>query len=375
MRPHGPPQWPPFDDAVMEAVRQTLADGSWGKYRGPHCPRLEGRLAEEYGGREILLCGSGTAAVELALRGLKIGSGDEVVLAAYDFKANFQNVLIVGATPVLVDVSAENWNLDVASLDAAITAATKALIASHLHGGVVPMPAVMDLAQRRGIAVIEDACQAHGARVAGRPAGAWGDVGVLSFGGSKLITAGRGGAVITPHEDIAQRIRLYTQRGNEAYPLSELQAAVLLPQWEQLKQRHQQRRFAVAELAARLAPDCGIALFRNAELGSGEETQPAYYKVGLQYHPERYEGMSRDRFADAMRAEGIAVDAGFRGLHLTHSRRRFRSVGALPVAGDADRRVLTWHHPALLEGTSAVEEFLAALDKLRRFARILTDRE
>src|SRR5262249_38185003 len=149
---------------------------------------------------------------------------------AYDYPGNFLSVHNVGAQPVLVDVASQNWNLDLQSLEAAIGPSTKVILASHLHGGVVAMAEVMEIARRRGLAVIEDAAQMPGAMVQGRKAGTWGDVGILSFGGSKLLTAGRGGAILTPHAQMQQRAKLVQHRGNWVCPMSELQAAVLLPQ-------------------------------------------------------------------------------------------------------------------------------------------------
>src|SRR5437868_15433078 len=139
VRPGGPPDWPPADDAVREALLAAWRDGSWGKYHGGHVRRLEERLAVAYGVGFALTCGSGTFAVELALRALKVGPGDEVVLAAYDYPGNFLAVHAVGATPVLVDVEAENWNLSAGRLAEGLSPATRAVIASHLHGGLVPM--------------------------------------------------------------------------------------------------------------------------------------------------------------------------------------------------------------------------------------------
>ena len=89
VRPEGPPDWPPRDPEIAEALARCAADGSWGKYRGPHCERLAGMLAEYHGCSEVILCSSGTVAIELALRGLMVGPGDEVILSAYDFKGNF----------------------------------------------------------------------------------------------------------------------------------------------------------------------------------------------------------------------------------------------------------------------------------------------
>src|SRR5947207_4510999 len=137
---------------------------------------------------------------------------------------------VLGGPPVLVDVHPDNWNLDPARLEAACGPATRAVIVSHLHGGLVPMREVMAFAAARQITVIEDAAQCPGAMVQGRRAGTWGDAGVLSFGGSKLLTAGRGGAILTAKHTIAQRARIWQMRGNLVAPLSELQAAVLRPQ-------------------------------------------------------------------------------------------------------------------------------------------------
>jgi dTDP-4-amino-4,6-dideoxygalactose transaminase len=321
-----------------------------------------------YGGASVILCSSGTAAVELALRGLKVDGG-EVVIAAYDFKSNFTNVLTVGATPVLVDLRPDNWQIDAERIADAIGPRTVAILVAHLHGGLVDMPRVRAIADERGLPVIEDACQAHGATVCGRPAGTWGDIGVFSFGGSKLLTCGRGGALITGRDDVVQRLRLYTQRGNEAYPLSEMQAAVLLPQWEQLAEHTRRRAENVALLAELLGDAHGLRMLRSV-LG---ESQPAYYKTGLQYDSAAFDGLPRDRFCEALRAEGIAVDVGFRGLHLIHARSRFRAAGGLPQATEADARCVTLHHPVLLGDRGDMEQIAAAVDKIRRHATMVRD--
>lgn len=356
----------------MRAVLQQLADdGSWGRYHGPHCDALRERLRELHGCGQAILCSSGTAAIELALRGLQVADGDEVILAAYDYKANFVDVLTLGATPVLVDINPDDLQLDVGQVSAAITDRTRAVIASHLHGGIVDMPRLRQLADERGFAIVEDACQAHGATVAGRPAGMWGDVGVFSFGGSKLVTAGRGGAVLTNRDDVAQRIRLYAHRGNDAYPLSEMQAAVVLPQYDRLAERHARRAGNVARLLSMLAGVEGLSAYGIA----GDESDRAYYKLALRFDPESFAGLSRDRFAEAVRAEGIALDPGFRSLHLTHGRRRFRAVGDLPHATAADEHTLVLHHPVLLDDEQELQQIVAAVDKIRRHATMVGNME
>jgi len=364
VRPEGPPEWPFDDPAVAEALQRALADRTWGKYHGPHCEQLAAALAEYHTCQHVQLCASGTVAVELALRGLKIGDLDEVILAAYDFKGNYQDVLAVGAKPVLVDIATDNWNFDPERIESALSAATKAIIVSHLHGGVVPMPRLMDVARANDVAVIEDACQMPGANVFGRKAGMWGDVGVLSFGGSKLLTAGRGGAILTNNEQIVQRARLYSQRGNEAYPLSELQAAVLIPQLEQLDKLNQRRAENVARLLGLLSSEKGLQPFKNKP----SDSQPGYYKLGFQYDPAHFHGLSRDDFSAAMRAEGIAFDAGFRALDRIHSARRYRKTDSLSNAHAADERSLILHHPVLLGEANDVKQIVEALDKTHQYA-------
>jgi perosamine synthetase len=365
VRPEGPPAWPVRDSSVLEILKSSWDSGSWGHYHGGHIRRLSERVSQMLGVEDVIPCASGTVAIELALRGLKIGPGDEVILSAYDFKGNFQNILTVGAVPVLVDVNERDFQFCTADLVASVTPRTKAILVSHLHGGMVDMPTVMEFAQERGLPVIEDSCQMPGAIIGGRPAGTLGDVGVWSFGGSKLLTAGRGGLLYTNQAEIAQRIHLYSHRGNEAYPLSELQAAVLEPQLEVLAQRNLIRADNVRRLRELLLTISGLHPFTE----SLTESQPGYYKLGLQFEPAQWGGLTRDRFAQAMRAEGIALDAGFRGLHRIHSARRFRTASRLQEADRADEQVLTLHHPILLaETTDDLQQIVVAARKIQAHA-------
>src|SRR5262245_19119132 len=163
-RPQGPPAWPAAD-ADVRAALAALADGDWGHYHGRHIPALEAALAAYHQLPLALTCSSGTLAVEAALRSLQVGPGDEVILAAYEYEANFLTVHPMGATPVLIDVHPGNWNLDTDQLERAIGPKTVAIMATHLHGGMVPMKRVMEIARARALAVVEDAPQAPGAIV------------------------------------------------------------------------------------------------------------------------------------------------------------------------------------------------------------------
>jgi dTDP-4-amino-4,6-dideoxygalactose transaminase len=366
--PAGPPAWPFPDEAVSLVLQQAQQSGLWGQYHGPWTEELRQQLADFHQTEEVLLCSSGTVAIELALRGLNIGPGDEVILAAYDFEGNFKNILAVGATALLVDVDRSNGNLDLQLLEQAITPATRCILVSHLHGGLVSMQAVTTLAQQHGISVIEDACQVPGAIVEGQIAGSWGDVGTLSFGGSKLLTAGRGGAVLTSSPQIAQRIRLYSFRGNDAYPLSELQAGLLIPQLNRLPVQNQLRLDNVRQLKQTLGINSGLSFFENQRLSPETESIPGYYKLGLWYHTEQFQGLSRELFCLAMQAEGVALYPGFKALHTIHSRRRYRQSNELSVATECGQQLVVLHHPVLLSNAATITQIARAVQRIQTHA-------
>jgi perosamine synthetase len=362
--PAGPPSWPPDDARIAAALERTFRDGSWGKYHGPNISALEAALRNLIGVEHVLPCCSGTAAVEIGLRGLGIGPGDEVLLGGYDFPGNFRAIEAVGALPVLVDLDPGTRTIDADAAADAWTPATRALIASHLHGGVADMPRLVRLARERGGTVLEDVCQMPGAVVAGRQAGAWGDVACLSFGGSKLLTAGRGGAVVTPRGDIAQRAKIACQRGNHAWPLSELQAAVLVPQLESLPARHAARLAAAGRLLDRLNVVPGLV---PVDLRL-PDTEPAYYKLGFLFDADALGGFTRAEFVAAVRAEGIAVEAGFRGF-LSRSTRRCRRPERLPVAEAAATATVLLHHPVLLEPPEVILRVAHTIARLAELFR------
>jgi perosamine synthetase len=354
--------WPISDPAIQQVLEQMFLDGSWGRYHGPHCKRLSHALQEYHQVPHVVLCSSGTSAVELALRALNLAPGDEVILCAYDFKANFMNVLTVGAVPVLVDVIPGRPVMDPEQLQSALTARTRAILCSHLHGNFAPLKSILKFAETHGLVVIEDACQATGAKMNGIRAGALGHIGVLSFGGSKLLTAGRGGAVLTRDPVLLQRIRLYQQRGNEAYPLSEMQAAVLLPQLQQLDARNHLRSQRARRLVQQLNGDC--TLKPVVHLSSCESTDlSAYYKFAL-----RWTGCTDRKItteaSERCRNKGIALDPALPALHETHSRRRFRAVGTLAGATQLHHSLMTLHHPVLLSESVVIDRLAMTLGEM-----------
>lgn len=363
VRPDGPPAWPLSDADVHAAVVAAVAVGDWGKYHGEHVAALEAELAACHHVPHALTCASGTLAVEAALRTLHVGPGDEVIQAAYDYESNFLSVHALGAKPVLIDVHPRNWQLNPANIETAITPRTKAIICSHLHGGLVPMREVMELARKHNVGVVEDAAQAPGATVQGKPAGTWGDVGTLSFGGSKLLTAGRGGALLLSDPRLHQRAKLWLHRGVQQWaPLSELQAIALRPQLQKLPAMTALRAERVGELLSALSVVRGLTCIAEP---TSDPNRAAYYKLGFRYDPAAF-GLSRELFVRALRAEGIAFDAGFNALHVGRSPSRLRAVGDLPQAAVAHEQCVILHHPVLGLSHADIQQVADAVTKLYR---------
>lgn len=367
LRPQGPPAWPPADPEILEVLQQAYHDGWWGKYQAGLCERLETVLREYHAVEHVLLCGSGNYAVELSLRALGIGPDDEVILSDHDYPGNFLSIHAVGATPVLVDIEPRSWQLSLDAVRGAIGPKTKAILVSHLHGGRVAMAKLMNLARERNLVVVEDAAQATGALIDGRRAGTWGDAGVLSFGGSKLLSAGRGGALLTNRADVAQRARNHLLRaGNIVCPMTELQAALVVPQLQKLDERNASRWSHVKLLSEALADVPGVRLF----VQSNEVDRPAFYKLGIQLDEDAF-GLARDRLLAALRAEGFAVDAGFDLAHRTRSPKRFRQGSAFAEAERAGRGCVQLHHPILLEPSVWERGFAQAWRSIHQHRELL----
>jgi len=358
VRPGGPFPRQPNRPSIQSALEKAYRDGDWRRYDGRQTELLREALAAYHGVLHVELCCSGTAALEIALKGLNVRPGDEVVVSGYDFKGVVASVLAVGAIPVVVDIDVGTLAPSRVILEEAATSKTKAAVVSHLHGQAALIDPIMDWARERGVAVLEDACQSPGAMIAGKRAGTWGDVGVLSFGGSKLLTAGRGGALLTSDARVAQRIRLHCERGNHAFPMSELQAAVLTPQIGDLDAENEGRASAVHWIQKHLSTTSEFTIRTRTDV------KAAYYKLGLLVAPGTWSNLPRDVLAVALRAEGVAIDEGFQAVPDLFARSRFRAASTLPASEYCGRRMLVLHHPVLLAGPEEWELVLRAIEKV-----------
>lgn len=259
-------QYAPLRQAILEAITRVCDSQRF--IGGPEVEGLERELCESLGVPHAIGLSSGTDAVLAALMALDIGPGDEVITPTYSFFATAGCVVRVGATPVLVDIDAGTFNLDVAATLAAITPRTKAIIPVHLFGQSAELAPIVDAAQRRGIAVIEDAAQAIGASYQGRPVGTWGAIGCFSFFPSKNLGAfGDAGFVTTTDAALAKKLRLIRTHGMEPkyyhhlvganFRIDAIQAAVLRVKLPHLQTWSDGRRANAARYRA-LFGDAGL---------------------------------------------------------------------------------------------------------------------
>jgi len=295
---------------------------------GPEVEAFERELAGYCQARESVGVASGTAALALALIGAGIGRGDEVVVPGQTFIASALSVLHTGATPVFCDVQRDTGLIDPDGIDAVVGPRTAAIIAVHLYGQACDMPRICAVARRRGLFVLEDAAQAHGATCEGRRVGSLGDAAAFSFYPSKNLGAlGDGGAVCTSDPELAGRVRELRDLGQQGKGehvvvgfnerLDALQAALLRVKLAHLDHWNAARRSHAERLRAGL-PD-GLVL-----LGERPQT-PCIYHLFPVRHP------ARDRLAALLRSEGIQV-----GLHYTRAAHRHPALEGLPASARPD---------------------------------------
>ena len=237
-------------DYVADAVANA-----WYANANIYHDRFEKAFAEYLGVRSAIALPSCTSAIHLSLLALGVGQGDEVVVPDITWIASAAPVTYVGAIPVFADIDAETWCLSAKSLEQCITSRTKAVIPVDLYGNMPWMDAIRDVAKRTGIAIIEDAAEAIGSELGGKKAGSFGDTGVFSFHGSKTLTTGEGGMLVTDRDDIRQRVLFLRDHGRKPgdtaffntevahkYKMSSMQAALGLAQLERIDELLERKR-------------------------------------------------------------------------------------------------------------------------------------
>jgi perosamine synthetase len=328
-------------------------DSTWISSCGSYVDRFEVEFARFCGVRHAIACTNGTAAVHLALLALGLQPGDEVIVPTLTFVASANPVRYCGARVVLVDSESVTWNMDAQQIEAAITPRTRGIIAVHLYGHPMDMDAVLEIAERRGLWVLEDAAEAHGAAYRGRRVGSIGQVATFSFYGNKILTSGEGGMVVTDDSELAARVRQLKGQGQDPqrrywfpvlgynYRMTNVAAAIGLAQLERADW-HLGRRREIAEwYREELADVEGLVL-------SPEEhwARNAYW-IFCALLDERRFG-SRDGVMAALAEAGIETRPFFFPLHTLPIYTHDRGSGGLPVAEDLGRRGINLPSSALL---------------------------
>jgi dTDP-4-amino-4,6-dideoxygalactose transaminase len=280
-----------------ELVWSALESGALAQ--GARVHELEERFAEFVGVPHAVATSSGTTALHLALLAQGIGPGDEVITVPFTFIASANSILYTGARPVFVDVEADTFNIDPALIEAAITPLTRAIMPVSLYGQPADMPAIMEIAERHRLAVVEDACQSHGAAIGDRRSGSWG-VGTFSFYPTKNMTTGEGGMLTTADAAVAERARLLREHGMKVryhhdivgfnFRMTDIHASIGLAQLPKLPGNNARRQ--------------AIAARYDAEL-RGVVTPVVRPGVTHVYHQYTIRVNRRDEFVDRLRERGV----------------------------------------------------------------------
>jgi dTDP-4-amino-4,6-dideoxygalactose transaminase len=308
---------------------------------GPEVAAFEERFATYCQARHCVAVNSGTSALHLALVAAGIGPGDEVITVSMTFVATTAAILYSGATPVFVDVDPQNWTIDPRLIETAITPRTKAIMPVHLHGRMADMNSIMEIARRRGLLVIEDAAQAHGAEYRDRRAGSIGDLGCFSFyPGKNLGAYGEGGAVVCDDPALAHRIALLRDWGQETkynhvlpgynYRMDGIQGAILNVKLDYIESWTEARR-SIASIYDRL-------------LSGGQYQRPAPSPDSRHvFHVYAIAVERRDDVQRALQAAGIGT-----GIHYpipVHLQTAYAGLGRrpndLPVTESLAKRLLS----------------------------------
>jgi perosamine synthetase len=338
--------------------------------QGPMVARLEESFAMMCGVRHAIAVNNGTSALVGALQAAELRAGDEVVTSPFTFAATLNAILEAGATARFADIDPQTFNIDADRLAAAITDRTRLLMPVHLYGQPASMNTISALASDQGLLIVEDAAHAHGASVAGRKVGSFG-IGCFSLYATKNVSTGEGGVITTDDDERADRLRLLRNQGMGArhqyeiaghnYRLTDLQAALAIPQLERLEASTARRRAHAARLSAGLV---GVAGIVAPVVAVGRTHVFHQYTIRVTAAAR----LDRDALAGRLRARGVGTGIYYPRVVFDYGCYRDHPgvvVSEVPQAFRASREVLSLPvHPHLTESDidRIIEEVRAALD-------------
>lgn len=333
-----------FGSQEEQLVLEVLRSGRIAQ--GPLVARFEEEFAALTGVSHAVAVNNGTTSLVASLHALGLGPGDEVITTPFTFAATLNAILETGATARFADISEEDFAIDVDAISALIGPRTRAIMPVHLFGQMADMERISALAAAHGLHIVEDAAQAHGASQNGRRAGSFG-VGSFSFYATKNLTTGEGGMITTDDGDLAARLRIMRNQGMRAryeyvmqghnYRLTDLQAALVLPQLARYEQTITQRARNAAALSAGLAGVTGLIVPRELP-----GRQHVWHQYTVRITPDAR--VSRDEFVDSLTAAGIGSGAYYPRLVFDYEAYRNRDdvvVQPTPVAARIAEQVVS----------------------------------
>ena len=398
------PAWPVWDQRDIDAVTDVIKSGRWGgyPYPGPKTAELAKKFAEMQGGGYAVPMANGTVTMEVALRAAGIGWGDEVIVPAYTFQATASAPMSAGAIPVIVDIDPDNYCLDPKAAEKAITPKTKAIIPVHLGCNMADMDAIMALAEKYGLIVIEDCAHAHGAKWNGRGAGTIGHFGSFSLQSSKTLTTGEGGILLCRTPELAAKAASiidcgrphalgggaeddsmeYQVGGN--FRLSEIAAALALVGIERFPAQAKQRESMADYMDEALSEIPGIRLLKR----DPRHSTRSFYRYIFAIDPEQF-GMEHDLLVGALDAEGIESWTGYEAMNnytlFQPQKSRLAVPNAfpeyfdfknmkLPAAERACEHEAVWLDEAIFRsGQQGVDDAVRAIKKIQANAKELNE--
>jgi L-glutamine:2-deoxy-scyllo-inosose/3-amino-2,3-dideoxy-scyllo-inosose aminotransferase len=309
--------WPIFGDVERDGLMRALESRTWG-FNGPLEAEFAQQFADFQGVKHVLCASNGSVTLELALKALGIGPGDEVIVPALTWLATAWCAIQVGATPIFADVREGDWCLDPADVRRKITPRTRCIIPVHLYSQLAQMHELLAIAKEHDLRVIEDCAHTHGSQWQGQAIGGMGDIGSFSFQHTKGMTAGEGGALTTNDDSLADAIFSLKNCGRSASPdkptgfgsnnrITEFQAAVLLGQLSRLSEQIATRAGNIIHLREQLDSIDGI----NVLAAKPEVTRQGMYCLSMTIDPKAIGDVPRDVFVNALREEGIPVTAPY----------------------------------------------------------------
>ena len=387
------PDWPVWDQRAEKEVIEMLRSGRWWRGNGESVAEFEQKYAQLMGAKRCLATASGTTALLVALHVLGVDAGDEILVSPFTFIATYNVIFMNKALPVFVDTDPETFLINPAKIEERITERTSAILPVHIYGLPVDMDKVNRIAKKHNLKVVEDACQAWLGEYKGKKLGTLGDLGCFSFQNSKNLPAGEGGAVVGNNDEIMDRCHSFHNCGRpfgsvertSDYPMrgsnrrmQQIQAITLLSQMNRIEKDADIRLENAIYLDKKLAEIPGIVPYKLVE----GNNRSAYHMYPFRFISEKFGNVTRNKFIEALRAEGIPCSSGYgmqnkdglieeafnsKGYKRLFSEKRlnqWREENVLPGNDQLAGEAVTFYQSILLGSKTDMDDIVNAISKI-----------